>query len=239
MERALLTVLYLFFAGSISGWTLELFYRRFITARRWLNPGFLVGPCLPLYGFSLCALYLLAQIDFSFVGNAFLREVLAVLLMGVSITLIEYFAGLIFIHGLKVKLWDYSDQWGNLQGIICPLYSFFWTLLAAAYRFFLHPAVSRAVEAMLVRTQMLFVLGMLSGILLVDVCWSFQLLARIRTFAKENHIVVRLEEFKRTIAEHAGRNRFIRFLFALQEKSRSTAELLQDYLEALRNKRRK
>ena len=30
--------------------------------------------------------------------------------MALSVTLIEYFAGLIFIKGMHVKLWDYSDE---------------------------------------------------------------------------------------------------------------------------------
>jgi len=44
------------------GWVLELFYRKMISERKWINPGFLVGPYLPLYGFGLCTVYLLSQI---------------------------------------------------------------------------------------------------------------------------------------------------------------------------------
>lgn len=52
-----LTLAYLFFIGSVLGWVLELFYRRFISGanpeRKWINPGFCVGPYVPLYGFGL------------------------------------------------------------------------------------------------------------------------------------------------------------------------------------------
>ena len=57
-----LILAFLFFIGCFLGWGLEVLYRRFSPAnvsRRWINPGFLVGPYLPLYGFGLCALYLL------------------------------------------------------------------------------------------------------------------------------------------------------------------------------------
>ena len=51
-----LIVLYLFFFGAVGGWVLELLFRRFFSGanpeRKWLNPGFLFGPCLPLYGFG-------------------------------------------------------------------------------------------------------------------------------------------------------------------------------------------
>ena len=46
--------------------------------------------------------------------------------MALSGTLIEYFAGLIFIKGMHVKLWDNSDEKFNIQGIICPKFTFFW-----------------------------------------------------------------------------------------------------------------
>lgn len=43
-----LKLAYLFFIGSVLGWVLELFYRRFISGanpeRKWINPGFCVGP---------------------------------------------------------------------------------------------------------------------------------------------------------------------------------------------------
>ena len=52
--------------------------------------------------------------------------------MGLIMTLIELIGGWI---GLKnnVKLWDYSDQWGNYKGIICPLFSAIWTAAGALY----------------------------------------------------------------------------------------------------------
>lgn len=230
------TVLFLFAVGSMFGWTLELFYRRFFSAKKWLSPGFLVGPCLPLYGFGLTLLYLIASIDFSFVGQPILRSVVTVLAMGVAMTLIEYLAGLIFIVGMKVKLWDYSNQWGNIQGIVCPLFSFFWTVLGAAYLFLLHPFFLGTVAWLFDHFAFLFVVGMFYGVLLVDVVWSFRLLAKIRAFAKEHRIVVRLEEFKKNIAERAEKHRFGQFILALQERSRSTAESLQDYFESLRRK---
>ena len=56
-----LTLAFLFCIGSVLGWGLEVIFRRFFSAHHWVNPGFLVGPYLPLYGSSLCVLYLLAM----------------------------------------------------------------------------------------------------------------------------------------------------------------------------------
>ena len=126
-----LTLAFLFCIGSILGWVLEVVFRRFFSAHHWVNPGFLIGPYLPLYGSSLCVLYLLAELEpLIAVEQAWLRKLLLFLLMAVAITLLEYVAGVIFIHGMKIKLWDYSDRWGNIGGIICPLFSFFWMVLS-------------------------------------------------------------------------------------------------------------
>ena len=49
-----LKLAFLFYIGSSLGWVLELFFRRFISGnnpeRKWINPGFMVGPYVPLYG---------------------------------------------------------------------------------------------------------------------------------------------------------------------------------------------
>lgn len=59
-----LTIAFLFFIGSMAGWGIEVVFRRFFSSanpeRKWINPGFLSGPYLPLYGFSLCVLFLLS-----------------------------------------------------------------------------------------------------------------------------------------------------------------------------------
>ena len=51
----------LFMVGSFGGWVLELIYRRYFSSHKWINPGFLVGPCLPLYGFGVTFLFLISQ----------------------------------------------------------------------------------------------------------------------------------------------------------------------------------
>lgn len=47
--------------------------------------------------------YLLAHINVSFIHGVYLRKTVLFLLMALSVTLIEYFAGLIFIKGIACK----------------------------------------------------------------------------------------------------------------------------------------
>ncbi len=129
-----LVAIFLFFTGSMAGYILEVLFRRFFTAKKWINPGFLTGPYLPLYGFGVVGLYAISLLPIH-TGQEWLDAVIIILIMGLTMTLIEYIAGLIFIKGMKIRLWDYSDRWGNIQGLICPLFSFFWLVVSALFYF--------------------------------------------------------------------------------------------------------
>ncbi|MCR4789695.1 MAG: hypothetical protein K5839_01295 [Treponemataceae bacterium] len=218
-----LKLAFLFSMGSFLGWCLEVIYRR-IVHKKWINPGFLTGPCLPLYGFSLVSLYLLAQIDVSFITNPIWEKVVLFVIMALCITLVEYFAGLIFIKGMKIKLWDYSACWGNIQGIICPLYTFFWYLLSALYYFLVHPRILNSLSWLSSHIAFSFVIGIYYGILMVDLVHSFKVVNRIRQFAKEKQIVVRLESFKESIEQK-------RFMAPLQSEMEILRYNLSLYME--------
>ena len=47
------------------------------------------------------------------------------------ITALEFACGCIVNVWLGWQVWDYSNQWGNLLGQICPLYSVIWYFVSA------------------------------------------------------------------------------------------------------------
>ena len=180
--NTLLTLAFLFAVGSFLGWCLEVVFRHFVT-HKWINPGFLIGPYLPLYGFSLCMLYALARLEpYIPIQNYILKKLVLFVIMAICITAIEYIAGLIFIKGMNIKLWDYSDQWGNVQGIICPLFSFFWLLLSATYYFFIHPYILNSLDWLAQNLAFSFIIGFFFGIFVLDLVYSLRLVRRIRLF---------------------------------------------------------
>ncbi len=203
-----LILAFLFFIGCVAGWCLEVLYRRFApanTSRKWINPGFLNGPWLPLYGFGLCCLYLMAGLE----GSAVMRHVtvgsklVLFVIMALVMTLLEYVAGLIFIKGMNIKLWDYSNEKFNIQGIICLKFSFYWALLGAFYYFVIHPRVLEALIWFAQNLAFSFVVGMFYGVFLVDLTASLGIVARVRRFAIDNQIQIRYEELKQEIRENA------------------------------------
>lgn len=193
-----LTLAYLFFIGSTLGWVLELLFRNLThKPEKLVNPGFCTGPWLPIYGFGLCVLFLLAMLDrYPLTGNPFWNKVLLFLSMAVCMTLIEYLAGLFCLKFLKVRLWDYSDLWGNVQGIICPAFSLAWAVLGAVYYFLIHPYILDGLRWLSQNLAFSFFIGMFFGVFLIDVAHSANLVVKLKAFAEDNDVIVRYEQLK-------------------------------------------
>ena len=208
-----LILAFLFFLGSVLGWGLELFYRnaRRGKGEKWVNPGFCSGPYVPLYGFGLCALYLLASLEqFSLTGHPVWNKVCLFAAMALAMTAIEYAAGILCLKVLKVRLWDYSQRWGNVQGIICPLFSFYWAVLGAVYYFLIHPHILEALEWLSRNLAFSFFVGLFFGVFLMDVAGSAQLMAKLKRFADENQVVVKYESIKAHIRKTTPHHVFFR-----------------------------
>lgn len=52
------------------------------------------------------------------------------------ITVVELFTGIVVNLWLHWQVWDYSGQWLNFFGQVCPLFSFFWLALTLPLLFF-------------------------------------------------------------------------------------------------------
>lgn len=242
-----LTYSFMFFTGSITGWWLELFFRKFFSKKnpehKWLNPGFLNGPYLPLYGFGLCALYTMAYFEYIIkIDNELIQKLLLFVFMAAAMTLIEYIAGIIFIKGMKIKLWDYSEERWNIQGIICPKFSFFWALLSAVYYFLIHPSVLEGISWLFENLAFSFFIGMFFGIFLIDVSVSLNILVKIRKFAADNDIIVRYERLKAEIRNKTSQNKQLRNFILQFRSDRSIYDALQEHMQNIRsdfNSRRK
>lgn len=206
-EQVALTMAFLFFMGCFAGWFIELFYRRFFSKnnpeRKWINPGFLTGPYVPLYGFGLTVVFGMAYIPMITISDinelTWDRVLLIIIAMGLVMTFIEYIAGIVFIKHMKIKLWDYSKEWGNYQGIICPKFTVYWTLMSGLYYIFVQPHIVKLVSWYYDNIAFTFIIGMFFGIFIIDVCYSLQIGNAVRKFAEENEIVVKYEELKANI----------------------------------------
>lgn len=196
-----LALAFLFFVGSMSGWVLELLFRRYISdanpERKWINPGFCTGPYIPLYGFGLCILFLIASLEsHNMIRNPVLNKLVLFFAAAVIITAVEYIAGILCLKLLNVRLWDYSWERGNVQGIICPKFSLIWALLGAVYYFLIHPSILGALAWLSNNLAFSFFVGLFFGVFIIDVVHSAQIVAKLRKFAADNDVIVRYESLK-------------------------------------------
>jgi len=229
--KILVAIATLFVIGSTAGYIIELLFRRFVSQKKWMNPGFMVGPYIPLYGFGVLILYGISNIrimDFN------LPEAVNVLLIlftiGIGLTLIELVAGLIFIKLLKMKLWDYSNQWGNFKGLICPLFSLIWFGAGVAYYFLLNPILVQALYFIAVFPIYDFFIGIVIGMMIVDFAYSLHLGIMIKKFA--GAATVKFDELKETISDKvsAGKKKGKFFVTQYLNKE-SIKDFLRSYFE--------
>jgi len=231
-----LSYLFLFIVGSFLGYIIEVFFRRFVSMKRWINPGFLKGPCLPLYGFGVCALHFFSTIAFKYMlsgedsiatnkfygiyeangefiiptGNLpfWATSLIIILIIGVAMTLLEFIAGLIFVKGLHIQLWDYSKLKGNIMGIICPLFSLIWTAVGAIYRFGIRPLITYLLSMFIPHIWgATFLIGFYYAILLVDFINSVILSIKISGQAKKLNHVVDFEKLKLNLKKKEYKNK--------------------------------
>ena len=230
----LLSYIYLFMIGSVIGYFLEVLFRRFVSMKRWINPGFLKGPYLPLYGFGTCILYTISDIGIRYISsfsslpsyysyfinlsnieingdiNFYITSLIIILLIGIAMTLIELIAGIIFIKGLHIKLWDYSSLKGNYKGIIAPLFSLLWTLIGAIYFYFLHPLIYEMIN--IFNNHLLgltFVLGLFSATFIIDFINSMKLSISLNKEAKSKNLIIDLEKLKINAKKYKIKNKKI------------------------------
>lgn len=199
-----LALAFLFFVGSMSGWILELVFRRFISSsnpeRKWINPGFCTGPYIPLYGFGLCIMFLMATLEqYSVLSSPFWNRLLLFFIAAIIMTVMEYIAGIMILKLTNVRLWDYTEEWCNIQGIICPKFSLIWAILGAVYYFLIHPHIIGALIWLSNNLAFSFVIGLFFGIFIIDVIHSSQLVAKLKRFAEDNDVILRYEALKAQI----------------------------------------
>lgn len=231
----------LFFIGSTFGWLLEVIFRHYFSdenpEHKWINPGCCTGPYLPLYGCGLCVLYFLASFAEAIsIGNTVWDAIILLLLMTVCMTVLEYVAGIMSLKIYHVRLWDYSNMRGNIQGIICPLFSFFWTILCALYYFLLHSHIANVVRFSMDNMWCCFGVGIFYGIFIIDLMHSLDIMNKFRKFAKEYNAVVRYESVKvRIRSYHDGSRRRYNF-FRPFRTDKPLGEHLKEMIDGLDQK---
>ncbi len=228
--KILLTILNLFIIGAFLGYVIEVIYRRFFSVKKWVNPGFMKGPWLPMYGFGLVFLFFLCDLFYRILptnmtlynptGELFSRttisgpsisDLLIIIILALTMIALEFIAGLIFVKGFKVKLWDYSNMKGNILGIICPVFNLIWLLVSVIYYYGINPFVYKGFHiiyeylfgnennGMVIHFGTIFILGIIYGIFIIDLVHSINLFNKVKVLAKESGVIQKYEKLREQI----------------------------------------
>lgn len=189
--------LFLFITGALMGWGIEVIFRRYFGgAKRWINPGFLSGPYLPLYGSATCILYIISDSGINFYFKMILFMIVT--------TVIEYVTGMFFLKYYNTRLWDYTKLKGNVRGIIAPLYSVFWTVLSLVFYFVLYPYFYKRIEFLYEHLEFSLLVGIVCGMIMIDTINSFDILSRLKKITdiiEESKEAILYEQLKIEIRE--------------------------------------
>ena len=169
---------------------------------------------MPLYGFGTVVLFILSEFEsqiFGQFGGSWWYYLVMFFGMALAMTALEYIAGLMSLKVMHLRLWDYTNCWGNIQGLICPLFTFFWGVLAALYYFLLYPPLRRLVVWFVAHPLFSFIVGVCFGIFLIDFAFSLHLGTALRKRAVEFDKSVEsidLQAIQRRLQKRGGFFRF-------------------------------
>lgn len=126
-----------FFIYSLIGWFIETIYI-FINQGRFVVRGIGALPACPVYGFGalIVILFLYPLKD----------HILLLFLSSTFFTTgLEYITGFILINFFNKKLWNYGNEFLNVNGIICLKISLCWGVMSVLLLYVLHPFIQQVV----------------------------------------------------------------------------------------------
>ena len=163
------------------GWCIE---STFVSCRtrKLDNRGFLNGPVIPIYGFGAIAIL--------FATLPVRTHPVAVFFLGMlAASVLEYFTGMAMEAIFKVRYWDYSDNFMNLNGHICLFTSLCWGALSVVLVEWIHRGVERVILGLPDSVSQLLSL-ILSGIFLADLAVSLKTALDLRKLLEQLDIAI-------------------------------------------------
>lgn len=159
-SQRLLNWCYLFVAGSVAGWSLELAFRS-ISSGTLTIPGFLFGPYCPIYGFGIILIVALCKHQ---------NKWIAYLNIFIYSSALEYIVSFLFETLFHELLWDYSMLPLSIGTRVSLAFSLVWGLLGMVVLLWVEPFLRRVRERHPRVAQMVAIGG--TGLILLDTVLS-------------------------------------------------------------------
>ena len=130
------------------GWIYEVILE-FSYGNGFVNRGFLHGPYLPVYGFgALLVLFSIRHFSKKDIrlGKILITPFLTFILIFLLTSVVEYIAGTILDVFFDKKLWDYTDEFLNINGLVCLSASLRFATGGTIFLYLLQPLFEKALS---------------------------------------------------------------------------------------------
>ena len=87
------------------------------------------------------------------------------------------------------------------KGVICPLFTMIWILLGAIYYLFIAEKIVKALIWFSDNISFSYILGIFTGCIVIDFCYSTKLYKKIKKYAKNNNIDIIYSRLKEHIKD--------------------------------------
>ena len=135
-----------------------------------IDRGFLIGPFLPIYFFSVFILCILVKIP----KLSILNFLFSILLIGGFISLIEFITGNIFEIAIGKELWNYNEVYILSYKYVSVITGFSWGILGSFLMYFVIPYLKNKVDKIPTVFRKPIVITFII-LLIVDIIISFYL----------------------------------------------------------------
>lgn len=168
-EFALYFILFMIY--SVIGWLIEIVVVG-TKEKKFINRGFMIGPYLPIYGYSsiIMIFYLNHYKD-----NIVTVFLLAVIVCSIMEYLVSYFLEMIF----NARWWDYSTRKFNINGRVCLTNAFAFGILGVLLVYIVNPFLEELL--LKINSKLLIIIALwLLTIYIVDLILSFDVTFRLK-----------------------------------------------------------
>lgn len=166
-----------FYIYCFIGWVWESCYVS-VKEKKLVNRGFLKGPFLPIYGSgALCVLIVTIPVR----GNIPLMFLTGM----VSATLLEYVTGAVMERLFRVRYWDYTGKFLNINGYVCLGSTLCWGVMTVLIVDVVHQYIERLVFAVDEKYVTMLVLA-LTPVITADFVTSFHAAIHLRDILVQN-----------------------------------------------------
>ena len=166
----------LFFIYSFLGWLMEVILS-LITEHRFVNRGFLLGPCCPIYGSGSLLLFILLK---DYTDNFIVLFILTMFIC----SLLEYTTSYIMEKIFKLRWWDYTNMKYNLNGRICLETMTPFSILGAIAIKYVTPYLIKFINNFSLKIILIISIFLIT-IFIVDIIISLIIVFRLKLVAKD------------------------------------------------------